>query len=102
MMCDTVLAKHLQLFTNLYENKEDELDTYHEDNKRLLKKIKCWRESSSFLQAREERSVSLRTQGNISFVNGDYQKARKLYTESLASAIGGQLGAMAYANRCVF
>jgi len=96
---DTVLAKHLLVFTNFYKHNKRELDDYFKNGEMSAINIRSRGNSRATLEARQKIAVTFRTEGNASFKKGDFQKARMLYTKSLAVAIGGELAAMAYANR---
>jgi len=97
-LMDSVLRKHLQLVRSHYNKDAASINQMCETMKNIdINYCPVLGQKIS-----DSKAVELRNQGNAFFKNGDYQNARLLYTQSLAAAIRGPLGAMAYANRCVY
>jgi hypothetical protein len=88
-----ILSKHLRLVTKIlswypadFQKTSDALEN---------QKIDPTKQRAHF----DEVSVKFRNEGNEHFKAGRYPEARLSYTHSLATGIGGPLGALAYSNR---
>jgi len=97
-LLDTVLQKHMQLVSSVYEKNRDAILASREQIRAELEEKK----TNPTNRNRDQESVSFRNEGNAFFKKGDYHRARILYTRSLAEAIKGECAALAYSNRFNF
>jgi hypothetical protein len=91
-----ILGEHLQAVTETFNR-----DTahWHQESDRYKKMDVNFFGDPKKRARYDEKSVDLRSQGNVHFKAGRYPEARLLYTQSISAAIGGPLGALAYSNR---
>jgi hypothetical protein len=90
---DGVLCSHLETVTNTFNSKDWEQHLNGTKNKHAKPVLQ-----RSQLNVQAEK---FREQGNALFKAHDFPQAQLLYTRSIAAAIEGPLGSLAYFNRCV-
>jgi hypothetical protein len=97
---DDVLRPHLELVTKCFESNEymwrSEIDSIRNIEIDDAKNPKFPAQQRLLLDRQAEK---YREQGNAFFKALDFRKAQLLYTQSIASAIGGPIGSLAYNNR---
>jgi hypothetical protein len=90
-----ILSKHLQTVTKIYNQDPVKWRVKSISSKNMDLNFNFAEKRAQY----DEKSVDLRNQGNEHFKAGRFPEARLLYTQSIAAAIGGSLGALAYSNR---
>jgi hypothetical protein len=97
---DVVLRPHLEAVTNSFKTNEFMWRSQIDSIRNM--EINDARNPNSLAAQRsalDRQAGKLREEGNAFFKALDFPKARLLYTHSIAAAIGGPLGALAYFNR---
>jgi len=97
---DDVLRPHLESVTKCFKSDENTWRTSIDSirNMEISDSIDPRNAAQNRLQL-DRMAENFREQGNAFFKALDYPKAQLLYTQSIAAAIGGPLGSLAYFNR---